>query len=96
MKFVSTIEKGRKEYKMYTYLNAINNPNVMADGISSIYYFGIWNNHTMMGMTLHDTKSMKDIYDGAVGESHFLIIFREFVSQRINPCGIVMRHATFI
>lgn len=46
MKFSSfwATENTENEYEMYTYLDAINNPNVEAYGIPSIYYYGKWNN----------------------------------------------------
>lgn len=89
MKFAWTERAGKGEYEMYSYLNAIENPNVLANGIPSILYFGTWKAHTMMGITLHDTKFMNAINAGTVEELDLLIIFREFVSQRTNSSAYI-------
>lgn len=39
------------EYKIYWYLNAINDGTVTTYGIPAIYYYGTWNEYRMLGMT---------------------------------------------
>lgn len=68
-----------KEYKMYTYLHAINNELVEQYGIPTVYYFGKWANFFLMAITLLDT-SVKSII-GNVNELDGLIMFRDFVSK---------------
>lgn len=36
-------EQAHNEYKMYTYLNAINNKTSEKYGVPTVYYFGKWN-----------------------------------------------------
>lgn len=45
MKFTPDVneKQAQNEYKMYTYLNAINNKKAEKYGIPTVYYFGKWN-----------------------------------------------------
>lgn len=73
-------DEAKQEYKIYTYLNAINNPNTEAYGVPTIYYYGTWNDHVMMAMTLLDSEFHKRFDGGKFNEIDLLITFREFVS----------------
>lgn len=75
------IDSSKNEYKMYTYLDAINNPNALNDGVPTIYYFGTWNNYTIMAMTLLDSGLQKKIKD-QIEELEVYIVCRDFVSQQ--------------
>lgn len=51
-------------------------------GNPSIYYFGQWNNHTMMKMALFDSEFQKKKFKaGNIKEMDALIAFREFVDR---------------
>lgn len=81
MKFTKNEYEARNEYKMYVYLNAINNESSQAYGVPTIYYFGAWNNHFIMAMTLLDSESRKTFDDGNFSKIDLLIKLREFVRQ---------------
>lgn len=66
---------------MYTYLNAINNETVERYGIPSVYYYGVWNNHYLMAITLLDSEFKRHADAGKLNELDLLIICREFVSK---------------
>lgn len=74
-------ENAKKEYEMYTYLDAINNASVEAYGIPSVYYYGQWNDCYLMAITLLDTKSYKMYGPNGINHVDVLIVFREFVSK---------------
>lgn len=80
MKFTFHKSRTQHKYKIYTYLNAINNPNVEAFGVPSILYYGTWNNHTMMAMTLLDPTFHVRFDNNEFNEIDYLIIVREYVS----------------
>lgn len=81
-------EDAKREYEMYSYLDAIDKPEIEKLGFCSIYYFGKWNEEYMlMAMTL---LTDGDLYDkareGFLDDSvenqaiNSLILFRNFVS----------------
>lgn len=80
MKFVSSEhhKEVANEYKMYTYLNAINNSTVESYGVPAVYYYGTWYDYILMAITLLDPKFNNNyrFYDVDI-----LIVFREFVSH---------------
>lgn len=80
MKFTCLHKSARKEYKIYTYLNALNNPGVQSYGIPTVYYYGKWNKLIILAMTLLDSSFQKKIEDGELNELDLMILFREFVS----------------
>lgn len=79
MKFTKNEFQAKNEYKMYVYLNAINNQSSQAYGVSTIYYFGMWNNHFIMAMTLLDSESGEKFEKGHFNKIDLLIKLREFV-----------------
>lgn len=72
-----SIRNSRREYEIYTYLNAIDDPNIEIYGIPTIYYYGTWNNeYTMMAKTLLDTEFEKKVDARQIPE----LQFQKFVS----------------
>lgn len=71
-----------REYKIYTYLNAIDNRTIEWYGIPSIHYYGRWNNFIMMAMNLFDSEFHKRTKRGTITELDLLILFQEFVSWK--------------
>lgn len=82
MKFTSIQGYADREYKMYTYLNAINNPEVENYGVPTIYYYGTWNDHKMMAMTLLDFSIDYKFITKKLTKIDLLIMLREFVSYK--------------
>lgn len=82
MKFthIDLKETAEKEYKIYSYLNAINNSTVEAYGIPSIYYYGTWKDHVMMAMTLLDAPLDKKMKQQQLNEVDLMIVFQQVVS----------------
>lgn len=69
-----------EEFKIYSYLNAINNSDVERYGIPSVYYYGEWNDYVLMGLTLLDPEFNKRVENGLFGEVDGLILMQQFVS----------------
>lgn len=69
-----------EEFKIYSYLNAINNTDVERYGIPSVYYYGKWNNYILMGITLLDAKFNKCFECGLFNGADALILMQQFVS----------------
>lgn len=68
------------EYRIYTWLGAINNTEVEKFGIPSVYWYGWWNNHVLMAMTLLDSEFHTRCKKNQVTDVDILIVFREFVN----------------
>lgn len=70
------------EYDLYAYLKAIDNSTVENYGIPAVYYYGVWNNCTMLAITLLQTPVSNII--NAPGfrltDVDTFILFREYVS----------------
>lgn len=86
MKFTKLENKelAEAEYEMYTYLDAIDKPEVELYGIPAVYYYGQWQGQDliMMGLTLLDKKvKTKQLLENDV---NILIVLRDFV--RFNHC----------
>lgn len=86
MKFTTTAYKhcvnvAENEYKMYSYLNAINNSTIETYGIPSVYYYGRWEGYILMAITLLDSPVKVSFKSDEINELDVLIIFREFVSR---------------
>lgn len=81
MKFTKLEHKttAEKEYKIYAYLNAINNPDVEAFGIPTIFYYGTWHDHVLMAMTLLESPLKRKIKQ--ITEVDLLIVFQQIVSR---------------
>lgn len=74
----------KKEYEMYSYLNAINRPEVEAYGIPAVYYYGEWDRNKekyhLLAITLLDLEFYKRAKDHKVSDIDLLILSRGFVS----------------
>lgn len=83
MKFIETGGEfgAEHEYKMYTYLNAINNSTVELYGIPTVYYYGTWNEYTLTAITLFEYSVLSEHVLRAMGEVDLFIILKEFVSR---------------
>lgn len=79
MKFTTAEPRAAKEYRMYTYLKAVNNTDVKKYGIPSVHYYGKWGEFFMIAVTLLDANIKSKI--GSLRELDGLIICREFVSK---------------
>lgn len=83
------------EYEMYRCLDAINNSKIEAYGIPCVYYYGQWNAHTLMAITLLDTKLDAKPPKHPVNEADILIIFLEFVCKLLTKFMIIL-HRVFM
>lgn len=83
MKFTPLIheEKAKREYEIYTYLNAIDNPIVEEYGIPSVYYYDTWKTYTLIVITLFDPGFELRVRFGRINNLDLLIMCREFVSD---------------
>lgn len=83
MKFTSSEGKreAKREYEIYSYLDAINNTAIERHGIPSVYYFGEWDDYILMAITLLDPVFTTKINTKDIDETDVLIISREFVSS---------------
>lgn len=80
-------EEAEIEYKMYTYLNAIDNEDVERYGIPSVYYYDTWNDHILLAITLLDpefTNRLKMDRIHKLNTIDILIIFKECVSLQFD------------
>lgn len=88
IKFTPIEEKKHafKEYEIYTYLWAIDNPIAESFGIPTVYYFGSRSDYVLMAITLLEPtfhqKSRK--FELTLGD--VLITFREFVCTTKSYC----------
>lgn len=81
----------KREYEMYTYLDAIDKPEIENLGFCSIYYFGKWNDdYMLMAMTLLtdgdlDDKAEEGFFKDSIENQaiNSLILFRNFVSMHL-------------
>lgn len=87
MKFIriDVLQAATREYEIYSYLKAVDNPKIERFGIPNVYYYNEWNGHMIMVFSYFGDG---DLIDG-FGKGHFfedryinsLILFREFVSS---------------
>lgn len=84
VKFIesSNIAYAEHEYRIYSYLHAIDNPTVERFGIPAVYYYGKWKDFIVIAITLCERGSLNDYCDDFDPENPLnnLIVFREFVS----------------
>lgn len=84
MKFVDHIlyESIQREYAMYTYLNAIYNPDVEKYGIPAIYYYNKYGErHQLLVFSLFECNLLDKAENvTALQPIDSLILFRDFVS----------------
>lgn len=90
MKFTQNIHKNEsdREFEMYTYLNAIDNPEVEKFGFSAVHYYNEWNNEYMvMVFSRFEEDLINAMNRGCFnctlkqGAANSLILFRNFVSM---------------
>lgn len=83
MKFIPPRNKefAKMEFTIYTCLNAINNQYVERCGIPAVYYWGSYQNYTMIGMTLLDVGFHDTFQTFQFNVIDILVAFREFVSK---------------
>lgn len=87
-------EEAEIEYKMYTYLGAIDNEDVERYGIPSVYYYDTWNDHILLAITLLDPEFSNRVRMARVEKLSTvdtLIIFKECVGLRfsIRICRLI-------
>lgn len=84
MKFTHINEKqyAEKEYEIYSYLKAIDNPQVELYGIPSVYYYGTWDDYIIMAITLLDSGFKNSYMAGDLTEVDLLVVCKEFVSKK--------------
>lgn len=81
-------QDAKREYEMYSYLDAIDKPEIEKFGFCSIYYFGKWNEgYMLMAMSLLTDGDLEDkaklgFFEDSVENQaiNSLILFRNFVS----------------
>lgn len=86
MKFTKLERKSyaEEEFEYYSYLNAINKPEVEQFGIPAVYYYGVCEGFdlVMMGLTILD-KDLDDLVKSKrflENDINVLIVLRDFVS----------------
>lgn len=89
IKFTSSKEKNKAkiEYKMYTYLNAIDNEDVERYGIPSVYYYDTWDDYILLAITLLDpafTDRVRSFRPDKLSTADILIVFKECVSLQFD------------
>lgn len=86
MKFTHFKKKiyAEKEYEIYSYLYAIDNPEKERYGIPTVYYYGTWRCTVMMAISLLDSVFNKKHEIGNLNVLDALIICKEFVSRTAN------------
>lgn len=70
------------EYDLYTYMKAVDNATVENYGIPAVYYYGVWENCTMLAITLLQS-SLSNIINASglqLTDIDIFILFREYVS----------------
>lgn len=81
IKFINkkNMVNAKREYEMYSYLNAIDNPNVEKYGISAVYYYGEWNDFIVTAFTeLKETLDQR-IESSGIHDEDILLLLRHFV-----------------
>lgn len=96
MKFTQKIHKNEsdREFEMYTYLNAIDDPAVEKFGFSAVHYYNDWNNEYMIMVFSRFEEDLIDAsnrgrFNHTLKQSaaNSLILFRNFVSIiALNIC----------
>lgn len=71
----------KHEFKIYSYLDAINRTEVEKYGIPCILYYGQYQDCQMLGMSLLDPEFNKRYKNLNVTDIDVLILCREFVSN---------------
>lgn len=69
-----------EEFKIYSYLNAINNDTVEEYGVPAVFYYGRWDDYILMAITLLDPEFNKNFEDRLFDEADALIVIQQFVS----------------
>lgn len=86
MKFTPLAEKkaADEEYEMFSYLHAINEPEVERYGIPAVYYFGEWKELIMMGFSSleYDLDKLVDSKQFFESDVNVLLVLRDFVSKK--------------
>lgn len=89
MKFTQKIHKNEsdREFEMYTYLNAIDSPEVEKFGFAAVHYYKEWNKEYMVMALSRFEEDLIDAlnkgcfnYSSKQGAVNSLILFRNFVS----------------
>lgn len=84
VKFIESSNKAsaEQEYRIYSYLHAIDNSTVERFGIPTVYYYGKWEDFIVIAITLCNRGSLNDYCDDFDLEIPLnnLIVFRQFVS----------------
>lgn len=82
MKFVSSDfhRAATNEINAYVALGALNNTNLEAYGIPTLFHHGTWNNSYILATTLLDSKFEQTRKAGRLTAIDKLIVFREMVS----------------
>lgn len=74
-------KQAMREYEIYSYLLAIDNPIAELFGVPSVYYFDRFENYMIMAMTLLEPTFNQKCKNHELEFGDILIIFREFVSK---------------
>lgn len=83
MKFISDEFENyaKNEHRAYTALGAVNNTEIEAMGIPTLYHYGKWRNYFMLGITLLDSEFSKRKEEHQLTTVDILIVFQEVVSS---------------
>lgn len=81
MKFISFDFEGQaiNEINTYIALGALNNPQIEAYGIPTLYYHGTWKNYYILAITLLDLNLEQTRKAGRLTALDKLIIFQKMV-----------------
>lgn len=78
-----------KEFEIYSYLHAIDNPEMEHFGIPTVYYYGTWECTVMMAISLLDSELNKKSETFNLNVLDALIICKEFVSKTSNFVHVI-------
>lgn len=73
-------DKAAREYRIYTYLYAIDNPLIESFGVPVVYYYHKYGDYMLMAMTLMDTTFNEKLKGSQANVVDMTITFRDLVS----------------
>lgn len=91
LKFVPKVNISftNREIQIYSYLDAIDNPDVEKYGIPNVYYYGKWGTYMLTVFSLFDYDLMNVAEHFPNHSINSLILFRDFVSA--SMCVVLHR-----
>lgn len=72
-------DQAKREYEMYTYLNAVNQTEPETYGIPTVYYYGRWNGCIVTAYTELEETLAHRIENGFHSDYDILLLMQQFV-----------------